>query len=170
MNQYNLYNLEASFKKFLISGNKNLSLVSLKNYLSDLRHFFAWFFFTLKSDSKNIDNLEIPNIITNFLNKLLIARYKTYLVENNVPVKSANRRLSTIRKLCKFFLSQGWIKENPSKEISNISLTYEKQPSKYYVHKISLKLIFDEYKKALQGHKNKNIQIEDVNDFFSFIS
>ena len=38
--QYNFYNFEASFKKFLLA--ENVSPITLKNYLSDLRHFLGW--------------------------------------------------------------------------------------------------------------------------------
>ena len=176
MNQYNLYNLEASFKKFLISGNKNITLITLKNYLSDLRHFFGWLFFKLKSNSQYsqiVDTSNISALISKTFNTLLIEQYKVYLLENNVPLKSTNRRLSTIRKLCKFCLSQGWIKENPSKDITNVSLV-KHHISKYYIHNISSEIITNEYKKALQSQKikinNINNQINDVNEFFSVIS
>jgi site-specific recombinase XerD len=43
-------------------------------------------------------------------------------LENKIPVKTVNRRLSTVRKFCSFCISQGWLKENPAKQISNISL------------------------------------------------
>ena len=49
MKQYNFYNLEASFIRFLNSGNRDLSKVTIKNYISDLRHFFGWFIFRLKA-------------------------------------------------------------------------------------------------------------------------
>ena len=34
MKQYNFYNLEASFISFLNSGNRDLSKVTIKNYIS----------------------------------------------------------------------------------------------------------------------------------------
>lgn len=37
---YNLYNLEAPFKEYLVAGNQKD--VSIKNYLSDFRHFAGW--------------------------------------------------------------------------------------------------------------------------------
>jgi hypothetical protein len=46
-NRYNFYNLEASFKNFLLAGNK--LPVTIKNYLSDLRHFLGWFIFKCKA-------------------------------------------------------------------------------------------------------------------------
>jgi len=174
MKQYNLYNLEASFKQFLISGNKFLSNISLKNYVSDLRHFFAWFYFKLKSNSKDIEKSKLSEIINNYFTKILLFQYKTYLIENNISVQSINRRLSTLRKLSKFFLSQGWIKTNPCKEISNVSLSQDQNNTKYYSNNVSEKFLANEYKKALESQKlnqaNIDTQINDINEFVSIIS
>src|SRR3989344_9210507 len=37
---YNLSNLEPKFKNFLLA--ENISVISIRNYLSDVRHFFGW--------------------------------------------------------------------------------------------------------------------------------
>src|SRR3989338_4772842 len=104
---YNLYNLEAPFKQYLLAVNHKS--VSIKNYLSDIRHFFGWM--TLYSKSKQLISI---------IDEKSIIEYKSYLSENNIPHKTINRRLSTIRKFCSFCISQGWLKENPAKQISNI--------------------------------------------------
>ena len=109
-NQYNFYNIEASFKQYLLAGNKK---VTVKNYLSDFRHFLGWFIL------KNKLNSDLPDI-TSLINIRLINEYKSYLIENKIPVKTINRRLSTIRKFCSFCISQGWMKENPGKQVQNI--------------------------------------------------
>lgn len=102
-NQYNLYNLEASFKQFLLAGN--VSPITLKNYLSDYRHFIGW----SQSITSEVEHMDIK----------LIQQYKNYLISNNLPIKTVNRRLSTVRKFCSFCISQGWMKENPAKKITN---------------------------------------------------
>ena len=116
--QYNLYNLEPSFKKYLLT--ENISPISLKNYMSDFRHFAGWLTFFLRS-----------NVILNSFQDLIemlkqvqhdtIKEYRSYLTTNNIPHKTINRRLSTVRKFCSFCISQGWMKENPAKQILNIS-------------------------------------------------
>jgi len=135
-NQYNFYNLEASFKNWLIAEidetqsnaiydknqhettQKKLTKISVKNYLSDLRHFFGWLIFYLKSNKVGtIHELPLQRLIT----IKTISDYKTYLLENKIPLKTINRRLSTIRKFCSFCISQGWIKENPAKKVNNIA-------------------------------------------------
>jgi len=50
-----------------------------------------------------------------------IVEYRSYLTTNNIPHKTINRRLSTVRRFCSFCISQGWMKENPAKKILNIS-------------------------------------------------
>lgn len=107
---YNLYNLEALFKQYLLAGNTKV--VSIKNYLSDFRHFAGWFTsFVLNSPHNDTISLLTPNLIN---------QYKNYLQTNNLPPKTINRRLSTLRKFCSFCISQGWLKENPAKKIINI--------------------------------------------------
>jgi len=121
---YNFYNFEASFKKFLIA--ENLSPVTLKNYLSDLRHFLGWSILKLKSKNEKI-NLENINYL-DFLEKInepIIEEYKNYLIINSIPLKTINRRLSTIRKFFSFCISQGWLNQNPAKKIKNENFNKE---------------------------------------------
>jgi Site-specific recombinase XerD len=118
--QYNFYNFEASFKKFLIA--ENISPITLKNYLSDLRHFLGWMILKIKAQNKkNFENLP-PLEFLNQINESLVEEYKNYLVVNAIPAKTINRRLSTIRKFLSFCISQGWLKENPAKKIKNLKL------------------------------------------------
>ena len=116
---YNLYNLEAPFKEYLLAGNQKP--VSVKNYLSDIRHFFGWMTFKIKNQKSKIKDEELGNL--GFIQNIkveTINEYKSYLSENNIPHKTINRRLSTVRKFCSFCISQGWLKENPAKKVGNI--------------------------------------------------
>ena len=114
---YNLYNLEAPFKEYLDAGNQKA--ISIKNYLSDVRHFFGWLILYFRSHKIQIES---EATITQFITGKVISEYRSYLSENNIPHKTINRRLSTIRKFCSFCISQGWMKENPAKQIANISI------------------------------------------------
>lgn len=115
-NTYNFYNLEASFKQYLIAGNGNP--VSTKNYLSDIRHFFGWLSFYIGSHDVKISDEKFP--LRTFITSKTIIEYKNYLLENKIPHKTINRRLSTIRKLCTFCIEQYILEENPVKHITNI--------------------------------------------------
>jgi site-specific recombinase XerC len=142
-NRYNLYNLEALFKNYLLAG-KNIdhklqitenrpfhSPLTIKNYLSDFRHFQGWFLLFLKSRNNNINQpLDFIKAIT----PEFIKEYKSYLTENKVPTRTINRRLSTIRKFCSFCIAQDWIKENPAKHVPNV-LPPQKVLNKLYTPK-----------------------------------
>jgi site-specific recombinase XerC len=117
---YNFYNLEASFKEYLLAGNNKP--VSVKNYISDIKHFFGWLTLYSQSQDTNDVGTNLSSLLRQILTSKSIDEYKNYLLENKIPVKTVNRRLSTVRKFCSFCISQGWLKENPAKQISNISL------------------------------------------------
>jgi len=120
---YNFYNFEASFKKFLLA--ENVSPITLKSYLSDLRHFLGWTILKLKAQNKkNFENLSSLEFL-NQIDESLVEEYKNYLVVNAIPAKTINRRLSTLRKFFSFCISQGWLKENPAKKIQNLKLNID---------------------------------------------
>lgn len=141
--QYNFYNVEASFRIFLSAGNKSIQAITIKNYLSDLRHFLGWFVLRLK-----VKNLDVREIHSENLSKHLtgneIAQYKAYLEENKSPIKTINRRLSTLRKFCSFCISQGWMTENPAKKIQNIVFTQDRPTSE-----LENDLMIEKFKKSL---------------------
>ncbi|MFH1827090.1 MAG: hypothetical protein ABH812_01490 [bacterium] len=175
MKQYNLYNLEASFLQFLNSGNKKLTNNTIKNYLSDLRHFFGWFIFKLQANrihAKLAQELHIPTIITEYFDKIVVLQYKAYQIQNNIPLQTANRRLSTLRKLSSFFISQQWISLNPTDQLRNIVSNKGSLKNKYYISKESDSLILNEYKRALQSH-NLNLnaikeELKNINELLNF--
>ena len=109
--------LEKKFGLYLKS--KGVSPLTQKNYLSDLRYFWNWFVLVLKSKKLNVDKLSTPSLC-GLITQEIVARYKKFLTLNQVPSKTINRRLSTLRKFCQFCISQGWLKENPAKKITNI--------------------------------------------------
>jgi len=153
---YNLYNLEASFKEYLLAVNHKP--VSVKNYLSDIRHFFGWLILYFKSNNVRVES---ETTITQFITPNVISEYKSYLTENNIPHKTINRRLSTVRKFCSFCISQGWIKENPAKKISNI----KDQRSNLN--------ILDQFQSDLKKEKlNESViksYLEDVREFLGLV-
>lgn len=159
---YNLSNLEASFRSFLIAVNQ--SKVSISNYISDLRYYHAWYFAHNTNDS--IENI---NFVT-FLSISNITSYKNYLVENNIPDKSINRRLSTLRKLCSFCISQQVLAHNNAKKVSNIN-TFQKENSGNS-DPLSSASIPTSYRAHLQSlHLSKhelNKEMEDVNELITF--
>lgn len=107
--QYNSYNFEASFKNYLLA--ENISSVTLKNYLSDIRHYLGF-----------IQQSQIKIGATNVLTIESVNGYFSYLSNLALPQSTVNRRLSTIRKFGSFCISQGWMSENPAKHMNNLKI------------------------------------------------
>jgi site-specific recombinase XerD len=70
-----------------------------KNYRSDLSHFMEWAILKIRSFGSYADSL---SEIVPFLSHDLAHGYKNYMAENKAPVKTINRRLSTLRHLARF--------------------------------------------------------------------
>jgi site-specific recombinase XerD len=153
-NTYNLYNLEPQFKTFLVA--ENISNLTLINYLSDFRHFAAWFEAKINLKTE-IDFIDLINYDT-------VNQYKSYLFESSIPLKTINRRLSTLRKFCSFAIQQGWMKNNAAKQVQNAKISHNNE-SDY-----SLDLL-GQYQKYLLNEKgldsNKAEQsLEIIKEFF----
>lgn len=108
--------LPAVFETYLLT--KGSSRITIKNYLSDLNHFLGWLELTLRSQNLPF-SLDDPEYVIRYFNFLTVNKYRNFLVGNELPAKTINRRLSTLRNLASFAISQGWIKENPTKGILN---------------------------------------------------
>lgn len=158
--RYNFYNFEALFKQYLHAENN--SPITIKNYLSDLRHFIGWAILKLKvkSEKFKVDQLTSEEFVI-LIDTPLIDEYKQYLVANNIPQKTVNRRLSTLRKFFTFCILQGWRKDNPAKKVNNL-----------IADKNQLLSDFQQYlmqKQGLAGGEIENIS-NDINSFLNFIS
>ncbi len=119
MSMYNLSNLEPKFKSYLYS--ENISPVSLRNYMSDLRHFFGWIFSKNKDKNKNINQV-LSSVTPN-----LVEDYKKEHANLKLPTKTINRRLSSLRKFFSFYHKEGLIKNNPTTSLKNITTVTLKQ-------------------------------------------
>ena len=112
---YNLSNLEPKFKIFL--NAENISAVTARNYLSDIRHFLGW----LISDKTYEINKDLKANIS-LLNSKIIQVYKDHHLKTSLPVKTINRRLSALRKFFLFCQKESILLDNPGKKVGNISL------------------------------------------------
>ncbi len=102
-----------------------LSLMSLKNYRSDLNHFLGWLILRVRSTGAYIESLteSIP-----FLSPDQASAYRKYMSDNSFPVKTINRRLSTLRHLSKFLVDSQILDSNFMMGIANINLNSKKKP------------------------------------------
>lgn len=162
-NRYNLSNIEAKFKEYLLAVNSlnptysdSLQSKTVKNYLSDLRHFTGWLIVT----EPNLD-------ITTEIQDSHILNYRTYLERSNIPTNTINRRLSTLRKFFSFCISQNWIQSNPAKLINNIVINPETIPSEKIKLEPELQIILEKYREYLTDRSSDSSAMKRHMDIFS---
>jgi site-specific recombinase XerD len=152
------------FKLYLKS--QAVSPATIKNYLSDFNHFWGWLILTLKKKLISF-NLLNPATIVAHLTPEIISEYKSFLLSNQVPVKTVNRRLSTLRQFGQFCLSQSWLTTNPTKGVGNVGL--EKTEDK----RQKTEKILDQFKNSLEKEKVSPITtknyLSDLRHFLSWI-
>ena len=111
-NQYNASNIEASFRLYLSAENQNLSPISIKNYISDTKHFVAW----LMTTPCGVDDRDLIERIDNSL----VTQYIRHLTELQLPSSTFNRRISSLRRFVSFLkekeLTQATIPSKPRSE------------------------------------------------------
>ncbi len=90
------------FKSSLEREEKTHS--TIKNYLSDLNHFFLW--------TANQTPFTTQNLF-NILSESHLQAYLTYLKLSHTSTSVINRRLSSIKKLARFCHSEGYLPKNP---------------------------------------------------------
>lgn len=156
-NRYNLLSFEASFRTYLSAVIK-LKPVSIKNYLSDIRHFDGWL-----AAHAYVDSLDMISHQT-------VEDYKNYLQKNSFPSRTINRRLSSVRKFFSFLVDQGHLQVNPAKGISN-TLTRRIKPTQE-AHPTSEILNAFEAELKLQGLVDSavNRHVMNMQEFFTIIN
>src|SRR5688572_13295931 len=90
----------SQFENYL--QKSGISLKSIKNYKSDISHFLGWAILKLKAIGTYAETLLE---LTPFLSSSFASEYVSYMVSNNFPKKTINRRLSTLRHLSKFLVA-----------------------------------------------------------------
>jgi len=173
--RYNLDNFEASFREFL--QNEGVSLPTLKNYLSDHRHFWGWYTFYLhsKHDDNLNDKITSRFSLASMIDFEAVSCYKDYLETNALPIKTINRRLSTLRKFCSFCISQNWMRENPAKQVTNITpiVGYVEIASSADVRRPSRNDMLSEFKQYLLSKQDKpkdvDLIMEDIREFLMLV-
>ena len=155
-----LDSIKKSFANYLSS--LGISPKSHKNYRSDLNHFGEWVILKIRSFGSYPETLSdaIP-----FLSTKLVTEYKSFLSENKTPVKTINRRLSTLRHLARFLQSEELIDNNFMDGVENVNLT----GSRF----VSFQPLIGDYKAFLEAKKASKSTIKnytsDVRQFLSWL-
>lgn len=116
------------FKAFTayLTNVQRLSSLSVRNYLSDLNHFWDWLeknrqLLTIDCQEKlNLTDLSDLSPIWS-INIASLEKYKNYILGVGSAKSTIKRRLATIRTFCQFCFSQGWLKQNLSLTLINPS-------------------------------------------------
>lgn len=92
---YNLYNIEALFLAYLSAGKNGLNVTTIKNYLSDFKHFIGWI-----KNNQGVTSTE--NALQDLITEKTVLGYIQYLDSQELSGKTFSRRLSTLRKFLQF--------------------------------------------------------------------
>ena len=109
--RYNLAQLSSILRQIITSQGPSLSKVTIKNYVSDLRHFLSWF------QSSKIDAGSNGNQLETLLSSSTLETYVSRLQVTSTPRTTINRRLSSIRLLSQFCAANNLAKNN---QIANV--------------------------------------------------
>ena len=147
-NQYNfqpksisfcpMKNIIDQFSEYLTT-NRKVSSVTLKNYLSDLRHFLSWL---SHNEDANLNILEK-------INNQILGKYKSFLLSQKSAKSTINRRLATLRIFCQFCFENKLLSKNYTQSISNFP-TVKSTDKK--IHDLVSK--FGNYLKKKQSSRN----------------
>lgn len=156
--------LLTEYKLFL--KERKVSFSSIKNYLVDARNFLGWYSLFLKTN-KNLHNPSNRELFS-LLSPEIVSQYKSFLVDNNNPNSTVNRRLSGVRKLSSFAISQDWIVTNPAKMVSNVGASLRKVENDNWKRDI-LKQFADDLKKEEVSKTTIKNYLSDTMGFLSFV-
>lgn len=97
---------------FTMLANQDISLNTKKAISSDLNHFLKWY------QETNGESFSFSRLTTRD-----ISNYKTYCKEQlHLSANTINRRLVTIRNICKMAVNAGTINKNPAEQVKQLSL------------------------------------------------
>lgn len=124
--------------------------------------------FTLSEEMHQKVRLEAEGISENqsivllkHVNEKVLNDYKVYLISNNVPLKTINRRFSSLRRFGAFCQSQQWLVKNSFDTLRNISKEQSFPEDKYHL---------GEFKVSLwQKNSSKSTLKNYLNDIKQFI-
>lgn len=113
LKRYNLSNIPDNYAQFL-NAEIDLSAVTRRNYLSDVRHFTHWL---------NAQGFHEPQTNREYLiSEEYFLSYVGYLKSVSLPYRSINRKLSSLRNFFDFCLENNLAGENYAKNEANIKV------------------------------------------------
>lgn len=108
-------NLLSSFSQYLKDQQKSASTV--RNYLSDIRHFLAWV-----DQHPDLKTLPSAQQLDSSLESDVVDQYSHYLELTNTPSSTSSRRLSSLNIFTQFATNQGLVTPKTKPETSSLRL------------------------------------------------
>jgi len=169
----NQLELQTLFSGFLFEAG--LSNVSVKNYLSDLRHFFS-FCASISPVIPGTDPESMPTVQEIFQNiSKYLPLYLTEQKKNFTPQNTTNRRSASIRRFSTFLSSKFGLTSSPEEPLHTSKNTLPSINSSHKSEDASLPTvgkILDHFKHFLEKEKKTNSTVKnyvsDLNHFFAW--
>jgi len=163
---YNLYNLQAkeqvenflkSFRNYLVS--EKVSSITVRSYVSDARFFFKWFLPFMAEGIKSPSKVELVDLLKK-INFQILQQFGFYLIQEDLPLKSINRKYSALRKLGTFCLSQKTLTENVFEQLKNLTVHSPFPEQQNHLNQFKAELL----KKDISKNTVKNY-LSDIRQF-----
>ena len=158
-----LDSIRNNFSKYLTS--LGVSPKTHKNYRSDISHFANWLILKVRTFGSYVETLTeaVP-----FLSHDIAAEYRDYMHEDSVPLKTINRRLSTLRHLSRFLTTSQVIDIDFMARVDNLS-----EFKKIEVIKMADHPSIEEFRGYLESQKISNNTIKgylsDIRQFMAWL-
>lgn len=110
--------------------------------------------------SSTFNHLSSVVSLLKHVNQRVLNSYKDYLLSNNVPLKTINRRFSSLRRFGQFCKSQHWLSLNPFDTLRNFSQNQPFPEDKHHLSEYRNEL----WKRGLTKVSLKNY-LADVKQF-----
>jgi len=163
----NQLELQTLFSGFLFEAG--LSAVSIKNYLSDMRHFFAYCA-AIESNGNPPTVQEVFQNITKYIDLYSVEQKKSF-----TPQSTTNRRLSSIRRFSTFLAAKfGLVSslQNSIQPLSRAQNPFDTSNNSEDDSLPTIKKILDHFKlfltKEKKSHSTVKNYISDLNHFFAW--
>lgn len=144
-------NLLSGFKNHLL---ENSSKATVKNYLSDINNYFAWF-----TKTKMIDPFSDPDLFFKAHSFKTLREYKESLVNAKASSSTIKRRFAALKRFDQFTFKENLSSSKPMSEIKGISLPKDEN-------------ILSGFKKYLEKTDNSQSTIKnyvsDINHFLNW--
>lgn len=158
MNTSNVSNLLSIYRTYLNAENKNGA--TIRNYISDINHFWGHSML----HSSNSPTVELA------FTTAAIEKYKKDLCNEQIPLSTINRRLSSLRNFCAFCVAQHWLPQNPMNDVLNVSALPAHDAQQSLATLVAEAISDIKSNTVSYSQKDHDVIIRDIHEFVSIIN